>query len=153
MNRHSHLGRFAFASFAIAAAVLVSALPHADAQPAQGAGTIKVTVVDGAGTPIEGLQVQLRRSPRQAAEGPGAGGGAPPVAPNSAAPGALNLQAQGILVASKNTDKAGFVEFTNVRTGSYRVSAGRPDIGRGFSPVRVEANKTHDIKIEVKKDN
>lgn len=140
-------------SVAALAALAIAIAPHAGAQPSNATGTIRAQVVDGQGTPMEGINVQLRRSPREAAGGPG--GGDAPVAPNSANPGMGNpipLQNPGVLIATKPTGADGRVEFPNVRVGSYRLAAGNPQIGRGFAPVRVEAGKTHDVRIEVKRD-
>lgn len=140
-------------ALAAVAALTVALAPHSDAQPAGAPGTVRVQVVDGQGTPIEGINVELRRSPREAAGGPG--GGDNPVAPNSVAPGLpapIPLQNPGVLIATKPTNAEGRVEFTNVRPGSYRVAAGNRQIGRGFAPVRVEPGKTHDVKLEVKRD-
>lgn len=116
------------------ALALTLTLPGAATQPAEDVGTIKVTVVDAQGNPIKNLKVQLKSSPRQPAFN-----GVPGPAP-------------GILIDAKDTDNDGKVEFTNLTPGAYRLSCGNAEMGRGFSPVRVEAGKVHDIQLVVKKN-
>jgi hypothetical protein len=104
-------------------------------------GTIKATVYDPDGKPVQDLVVVLQASNRIFS------------GPKSVSPGDsrwVPLQSLKV-VARKSTDKDGVAEFPNLRPDVYRITAYKAGVGKAGQPITVEAGKVIEVRLDLKK--
>jgi hypothetical protein len=125
---------------------LLVALPLSLGARAQ-ESAVTVTVLDSAGTPVADIEVLVQKSNRVFSEPPKGNAALPD---GAARPEPRLLQAVKTVAKSRTSEK-GIVVFKNLPEGTYRISAGKPSLGRAGQTVTVEKDKSLDVKLQLAK--
>jgi hypothetical protein len=109
--------------------------------PATEKGNVTVTVTDSAGAAVTGAKVQIMAPKMHKKEN-----GAP-----AAAPRAEGDHKEPVPVAEGTTDDKGKVTLNDIPVGKYLVRAMLKGTGMGRAPVTIEAGKTAEVALTLKK--
>jgi hypothetical protein len=127
-----------------------------DAKKTEAKGTIKVTVTDEAGKPVEGAEVtatayQPRRARGAAQQQAAAPGDATDKPADKTPPDTNTPRRRATPVSKATTDAKGVATLTEVPVGEFNIGARKADIGTARKRVTVKEGTNPEVALTLKK--